>query len=158
MIQFTRSFGPRTVTLELNVTLTNGQTLTFSTANASAWRCSPGPTTYSHTYGGEDYDARLEQPGWTQPNFAPASPWSDGVLFLCLSSIIIIITLLLPARSVPVAWAGPGCTLQPAPQASLRIMFRLPAIGSTTVNGVAVYDLGKNFAGWPAIQVHLDIS
>lgn len=33
------------------------------------WKTSPSPVTYSGIFGGEDYDARLEQPGWNQPGF-----------------------------------------------------------------------------------------
>ncbi len=33
------------------------------------WKCSPSPIVYSSIYGGEDYDATLEQKGWDQPGF-----------------------------------------------------------------------------------------
>ncbi|MRG43684.1 Bacterial alpha-L-rhamnosidase [Chitinophaga sp. SYP-B3965] len=33
------------------------------------WKTAPGPITYSSIYGGESYDARLEQPGWNKPGF-----------------------------------------------------------------------------------------
>lgn len=35
----------------------------------STWKTSAGPLTFSHVYGGEDYDARFEQPGWDRPGF-----------------------------------------------------------------------------------------
>ena len=35
----------------------------------SSWRTAPGPLTFSSIYGGEDYDARREQPGWDRPGF-----------------------------------------------------------------------------------------
>ena len=35
----------------------------------SSWKASPGPVTFSSIYGGEDYDAKLEQKGWDQPAF-----------------------------------------------------------------------------------------
>jgi hypothetical protein len=35
----------------------------------ASWKTSPGPVTFSHVYGGEDYDARCEQPGWDRPGF-----------------------------------------------------------------------------------------
>lgn len=34
------------------------------------WKTAPSPVTYSGIFGGEDYDATLEQPGWDQPGFA----------------------------------------------------------------------------------------
>ncbi|MFH0761645.1 MAG: alpha-L-rhamnosidase N-terminal domain-containing protein, partial [Bacteroidota bacterium] len=33
------------------------------------WKAAPSPITYTSIYGGEDYDARLEQPGWDKPGF-----------------------------------------------------------------------------------------
>ena len=32
-----------------------------------SWQWAPGPITFSWIYGGEDYDARIEQPGWDEP-------------------------------------------------------------------------------------------
>lgn len=36
-----------------------------------SWTWSPSPLTFSHIYAGEDWDARLEQPGWDYPAFTP---------------------------------------------------------------------------------------
>ncbi len=36
------------------------------------WKTSASPITFSSIYGGEDYDARLEQTGWNQPGFNDA--------------------------------------------------------------------------------------
>ena len=33
------------------------------------WKTAPSPITFSSIYGGEDYDARLEQDGWNKPGF-----------------------------------------------------------------------------------------
>jgi alpha-L-rhamnosidase len=35
----------------------------------ASWKTAAGPVTFSHVYGGEDYDARLESPGWDAPGF-----------------------------------------------------------------------------------------
>lgn len=43
------------------------------------WKTTPSPVTYASIYGGEDYDARLEQPGWNQADFNDAS-WKSVVL------------------------------------------------------------------------------
>lgn len=34
-----------------------------------AWRWTPSPLTFCHIYAGEDFDARLVQPGWDAPGF-----------------------------------------------------------------------------------------
>lgn len=43
------------------------------------WKTVPSPITFTSLFGGEDYDARLEQPGWNQPNFDDQS-WQKPVL------------------------------------------------------------------------------
>ena len=35
----------------------------------ASWKSTGGPVTFSDVYGGEDYDARLELPGWDAPGF-----------------------------------------------------------------------------------------
>lgn len=43
-----------------------------------SWTWADSPLTFSHIYAGEDYDARLIQPGWDTPGFTPdagASAW-----------------------------------------------------------------------------------
>ena len=42
------------------------------------WKWHDSPLTFSHIYGGEDWDARLEQQGWDEPDFDD-SAWS-GVM------------------------------------------------------------------------------
>lgn len=37
------------------------------------WKTSPSPITFTSMYGGEDYDAQLEQPGWDRAGFNEAS-------------------------------------------------------------------------------------
>lgn len=43
------------------------------------WKASPSPIIFTSIYGGEDYDARLEQGGWNQANFNDQS-WQQAVL------------------------------------------------------------------------------
>lgn len=35
----------------------------------ATWKTAPGPVTFSHVFGGEDYDARKEPAGWDEPGF-----------------------------------------------------------------------------------------
>ncbi len=35
----------------------------------ATWRTLAGPVVFSHVYGGEDFDARAQQPGWDRPGF-----------------------------------------------------------------------------------------
>lgn len=43
------------------------------------WKASPSPINFTSIYGGEDYDARLEQAGWNQSGFNDQS-WQNAVL------------------------------------------------------------------------------
>ena len=42
------------------------------------WKTAPSPMTFSSIYGGEDYDARLEQEGWDKPGFNDTS-WKKAL-------------------------------------------------------------------------------
>lgn len=43
------------------------------------WKTAPSPIIFSSIYGGEDYDAQLEQTGWDRKNFNDSS-WENAVL------------------------------------------------------------------------------
>ena len=45
----------------------------------SSWKASPSPITFNNIYGGEDYDARLEQVGWNTNSFNEEK-WKQVVL------------------------------------------------------------------------------
>jgi alpha-L-rhamnosidase len=45
----------------------------------NSWKTSPSPITFSSIYGGEDYDARLEQPNWNGAEFDD-SAWEKVLL------------------------------------------------------------------------------
>ena len=129
--KFVGSMGPRSFIAQVSVTYNDGSTLVVAATNASTWRTSSTPPIiYSHTYGGEDFDARLVEAGWDTPDFNDAN-WTSAV-----------------------NWKGPGCKLVPAMQPALRIMEIAKSINVTSPSpGVQVYDLGRNFAGVPRIVV-----
>lgn len=58
---------PYLLWFEARVHLASGSDTTI--VSDAHWRWVPGPLTFSHIYGGEDYDARLEQDGWDAPGF-----------------------------------------------------------------------------------------
>jgi hypothetical protein len=43
------------------------------------WKTTPSPITYTSIYGGEDYDAQLEQDGWNKAGFND-SAWNNAIL------------------------------------------------------------------------------
>ena len=127
--KFHGSFGPPKLILQLQIKFADGTSRTI--ASDSAWKTSPGPITFTSIYGGEDYDARLEQPGWDRPAFNDHN-WS---------SVAVV--------------SGPAGKLVPETIPPIRVFNRYDPVKITHPKpGLTVYDLGENFAGWPEITVH----
>lgn len=127
--KFVGSMGPRTFVAQLTVTYGDG-TVEVVAATGASWTAGTSPVTYSQTYGGEDFDARLWQAGWNEPGFDD-SGWQ-------------------PVH----VWDGPGCRLLPAEAPPLKIIDTFPSVNVTNPKpNVYVYDLGRNFAGFPQIGV-----
>ncbi len=127
-VKFLGSFGPPKLALRMRLEYADGSVEDIATG--PDWKISPGPIVFSCIYGGEDYDARLEIPGWDRPGFDD-SAW----------------------RPVPVV-PGPGGRLVPQTAPPIKVMRRYPAVAvSEPKPGVFVYDLGQNMSGWPALSV-----
>ena len=61
-------FGPRfLIWAEADIDDADGRRT--AVVSDASWKSAAGPVTFSHVYGGEDYDARLEVPGWDMPGF-----------------------------------------------------------------------------------------
>jgi len=125
--KFVGSFGQPKLIAELHLHYADGSSSVVSTNNS--WRMTAGPVR-SLIYGGEDYDARNDPPGWTDANFSDAK-WR-------------------PAVDVD----GPGGELRAERLPPVEPMQRYTPVRITGPSpGVAVYDLGQNFAGRPRIGV-----
>jgi alpha-L-rhamnosidase len=59
--------GPNLLRAQLDVTLNDGSHQTIVTD--PSWTTASSPITFAEIYGGESYDARLEQAGWSAPHF-----------------------------------------------------------------------------------------
>jgi hypothetical protein len=126
--KFERSFGPLKLIAQLDLTYANGKVETIG--SDENWKAAAGPITFSSTYGGEDYDARLEMRGWDKPAFHD-SDW-------------------LPVAKVD----GPGGALVPETVPPVQAFERYEPVKIThPEKNIAIYDLGENFAGWPEIAV-----
>lgn len=71
------AFGYPKMYCQLNITYTDGTATTI--VSDQSWKTAPSPITYTSIYGGEDYDARLEQDGWDRPHFNDSS-WKNALL------------------------------------------------------------------------------
>jgi alpha-L-rhamnosidase len=126
--KFEGSFGPPKLIAELRVKYADGKTETIETD--AGWKVAKGPVMFSSTYGGEDYDARKEMPGWDVAGFA-AEGWSTAAVT-----------------------EGPGGPLIAAiaPQVKewdTHAPVKVTELGPNKV----VYDLGQNFAGVPYVKM-----
>ncbi len=95
-----------------------------------SWQGAWSPITFNCIYDGENYDARLEQEGWDQPDFKTPQ-WQ-------------------PVNLV----AAPGGKLVPATHESEQVTETLrPVSMSEPKPGVYIYDLGRNIAGWARLKI-----
>lgn len=128
--KFTGSFGPLQMIALLRLEYADNSVETVT--SDEAWLTTSGPNTFSCIYGGLDYDARLDLPGWNGPGHDVAA-W-------------------LPATPL----AGPGGALrgQTAAAPPLRIIESLakPQVNPLS-EGVSVYDFGQNAPLAPQLSV-----
>ena len=129
--KFTGSFGPPKVILQLHVEHADGTSTVVTSDDSWAWALSP--VVFSCVYGGEDYDARKEMPGWDTPGFSQSAAWKKAV-------------------EMP----GPGGKLVgtslSAPPIKVHQTFDAASPESLGA-GVWLYDLGQNCSVLPCITV-----
>ncbi len=69
-------YGMPKLICRLKITYSDGSE--ENVVSGSDWKTSPSAITFTSIYGGEDYDARLEQPGWDNPGFNDAK-WNPVI-------------------------------------------------------------------------------
>lgn len=124
------AFGPapRRLLAQLELTYTDGTREVISTDKN--WTSGAAPITISEIYNGEDYDARLEQPGWAKSGFASASWYAAAIA------------------------AAPSGQLVGQVSPPVRRKMVLSARSITQIRpGVFIFDFGQNFAGWCRLKV-----
>jgi hypothetical protein len=127
-VKFNASFGRPKFILHLRLEYDDGTTQAI--VSDENWKAAPSPTRFSCIYGGEDYDAREEQPGWNEPGFA-GKEWE-------------------PAQIIDDSTER--LTSQAQPPLKVMGVFHTVKV-SEPAPEIHVYDLGQNFAGWPQITV-----
>ena len=95
-----------------------------------SWKASASAILRSDIYGGEFYDARLEQSGWGKPGFDD-SKWKPAVIADA------------PAIAVSSQITAPA-----------RVIATLESKSVTPItNGAYVFDMGQNMVGWVTLKV-----
>jgi len=94
-----------------------------------SWKTAPGPIVFTSIYGGEDYNANLEQSGWNTVSFDDTK-WQNAVAVT----------------------GSPQLNAQAADP--LKVMQEFTPVSKKNIgNGTWVYDLGQNASGIPQITV-----
>ncbi len=70
------AFGIQKMIARLNIKYADGSE--ENVVSDSGWKTAPSPICFTSIYGGEDYDARLEQKGWDSPGFSD-SGWKKVI-------------------------------------------------------------------------------
>lgn len=121
------TFGPPTLFLEMHIRYKDGSEDLIS--SDEQWKYDFSPITFNDIYGGEDYDARLEQPGWNCPEFND-NQWKSVVL-----------------QEAPLG------KLRSQSLTSVRCMEEFNVKSVTKIDSSYVLDMGQNLSGYPAIKV-----
>lgn len=121
------SFGPPTLLFKMNIIYDDGTK--EEVYSDDSWKYSPSPLVFNDMYGGEDYDARLEQEGWDRPGFDDSS-WQPVVV-----------------------QTAPDGKLKPQTTAPVKIMETYPTQSVRKVGDAYVFDMGQNLSGYPRIRV-----
>lgn len=121
------SFGPPTLFLKLSITYADGTKEEI--ISDKDWKYSPSPIVFNSMYGGEDYDARLEQPGWDTSGFDD-SQWLPVVVD-----------------------NAPNGDLKPQTSTPVREMEYFSVKESSRTGESYVLDMGQNLSGYPAFTV-----
>jgi alpha-L-rhamnosidase len=128
--KFKASFGDPCLIAQIEIEYGDGTREVI--ASDASWKVTRGPIVFSSTYGGEDYDGRLEQPGWDRAGFDD-SAWKSA-------SVV----------------SGPGGVLrgtsESAPAIRVAKVFE-PVKITQAKPGVWVYDFGQNCALMPKFTV-----
>lgn len=99
-----------------------------------SWLCDYSPITLNNVYGGETYDARLEQPDWCLPGFAAAG-WTPAVEMPAPGGELV-------CRQMP-----PICRTRTVKPLSIRHLH------ADSSDQTWIVDMGQNFAGWVKINL-----
>lgn len=127
--KMTGAYGHPKMILRTVIEYTDGTAENIITDQS--WQTTASPVIFSSIFGGEDYDANMEQEGWNQPGFSKDDK-----------------------RWLPVILTTGPPQLQSQMQEPVKIMQRFPVVGQMELKkNVVVYDLGQNFSGIPAVAV-----
>jgi alpha-L-rhamnosidase len=135
---------------QLEITYADGSVDRVVTDDAQAWRAAPGPIVSSDIYDGEAYDARLEQPGWSEVGYQDDAWGAVRTMEWDLATLVAPVGP--PVRRheliplVSILTSPSGCTLLDFGQnlvGRLRLTFQGPAGHTVTLRHAEVLENGE---------------
>ncbi len=126
--KFFVSFGPPTLFLKMKVVYEDGSTAIIK--SDESWKYSQSPITFNSIFGGEDYNANLEQKGWNTANFSDVT-WKKVVV-----------------QEAPKG----GLKAQTASPITVQKQYEVKVIKEIKPN-FYVFNMGQNLSGFPTIKV-----
>jgi len=122
------SFGNPALWMQLMIDYADGSNEVIVSDNS--WKTAEGQVTFNNLYGGEDYDARNELPGWATADFDD-SGWESAIVS-----------------------NEPGGNLKSQLTPAIHVTQTLETVKETNPEpGVFLFDLGQNIAGWWKLEV-----
>ncbi len=128
---FPRSYGYSKALAQLQITYTDGTKAMVVTDGS--WTMAPSPVTYSCIYGGEEYDARLEQKGFATADFVENDTWESAIVV-----------------------EAPKGKLVSQKTEPLKVMQTYVPTVKLTKQDTYLYDFGKNFSGWVRLTIKMN--
>lgn len=128
---FPRSYGFSKVLAQLQITYIDGTQERIVTDES--WMRAESPVTYSCIYGGEEYDARLEQAGFSTAGFVEDASWEPAVVV-----------------------EAPKGKLVSQKTQPLKVMKTYKPTVKLSKPDTYLYDFGKNFSGWVRLTIQLN--
>lgn len=114
--------------LQMNISFADGSQM--QVVSDDSWKTVSGPILADHIFHGETYDARLERPGWDNPGYDD-SDWNSARKVESTEAIL------------------KSQYVQP-----IKVIQTITPVKMTNPKeGVFVFDLGQNIAGWVRLKV-----
>jgi alpha-L-rhamnosidase len=126
--KFVVASGAPKIICKINITYTDGSTA--SIVSDESWKTAPSPITYTSIYGGEDYNATLEQNGWNETAFNDGR-WKNAI-----------------------AVKAPGGSLQPETDFPVQVMDTIAVKKIMQLHeNIYLYDFAQNASGIIQLKV-----
>ncbi|MDR2840090.1 MAG: glycoside hydrolase family 78 protein [Paludibacter sp.] len=121
------TFGAPTLFAELAITFTDGSEQRI--VSDKTWKFAESPITFNDIYGGEDYDAQMEQSGWNCPKFNDLQ-WSTAVV-----------------------QTAPKGKLREQKLTPVRCMQTFEVKSAQKIDSTYILDMGQNVSGYPSVKL-----